>query len=282
MSPEPSRTRPSLLQAAARSLEDGPLHTLDLAREVLGLEGHPGAASAAVFQLLGQDPRFLVDGDGVWALISSSEQVGPPFEAHRYAVVDVESTGSSHRRGHRIIELAIVEVEDGAVASSFQTLVNPGRRIPPGVRRLTGISDEMVSGAPYFESIAEEVLRRLEGRVFVAHNVRFDWKLVSRSLVDALGEAPDVRRLCTVRMARRLVRGLRRRNLDAVSAHYGVEVQDRHRAQGDALATARILLRLLDEARARGLRDLTALESFLAGSRPSRAPRSDPGQKSFL
>lgn len=274
--------RPSLLELAARALESGPVHTLDLAREVLGLEGHPGAASAAVFQLLGQDGRFRVDARGVWALGDETAPVGPSLDARTYAVVDVESTGGSYRKGHRIIELAVVEVREGAIESTFRTLVNPGRPIPRGVRRLTGIGDDTVAGAPYFDTIAEEVFGRLEGRVFVAHNVHFDWRLVSASLVDALGEAPEVPRLCTVRMARRLVRGLRRRNLDALSAHYGIEIHDRHRALGDALATARILLRLLDEARARGFGDLAALEAFLTGSGRRRSSGMDPAQRSLL
>lgn len=261
MSPE------RLLQRAARALDSGPVHTVELARRVLGLEGNPGAASAAVFALLGADERFEVDGAGVWSLAGPGVSVGPGLHRQTYAVVDVETTGGSHGRGHRITEVAVVEVRDGVLSGGFHTLVNPGRRIPPRISRLTGITDEMVAGAPYFDVVADRILENLQGRIFVAHNARFDWGFVSAQLAEAVGEVPDVDRLCTVKLARRLVPGLRRRNLDAVTAHFGVDVEGRHRAYGDAVATARILLRLLDEAEARGLGDLQALRSFLARRR---------------
>ncbi|MFP3947626.1 MAG: PolC-type DNA polymerase III [Longimicrobiales bacterium] len=259
-----------LLERAARELREGPLHTLDLAREVLGLEGNPGAASAAVFTLLRSDARFRVDREGVWKLRDGVEGPGRSLRDEAYAVVDVETTGTSHRRGARITEVAVVEVRNGIVGDTFRTLVNPGRAIPPRISEMTEITDEMVSVAPYFDHVADEVLRRLSGRVFVAHNVSFDWGFVSSQLAEAVGEVPDGPRLCTVRMARRLVPGLRKRNLDAVTAHYGIDVEARHRAYGDALATARILLRLLDEAEARGVGTLGTLKLLLAGELPAR------------
>lgn len=264
------------MRQAEEVLREGPAHTLDLAREVLGLSGHAGAASAAVFQLLGSDPRFRVDVQGVWSLDPSFAPLGRSLDEVGFAVVDVETTGGGVDHGHRVTEIAVVEVRGGAVVDEFQTLVNPGRRIPPGVTALTGITDAMVAGAPYFEDVAEEVLARLEGRVFVAHNVAFDWSFVSGEMLRTLGESPDLVRMCTVRMVRRFVPGLRHRNLDVVSRHFGVDIHARHRAHGDALATARILLRLLDEARGRGLEDVAALEWYLR--RRGRRRKRDPHQ----
>ncbi|MDX1568741.1 MAG: 3'-5' exonuclease [Longimicrobiales bacterium] len=264
-------TQGRLLERAARALREGPLHTLDLAREVLGLEGNPGAASAAVFTLLRSDVRFRVDREGGWELREGEDGPARGLRDEVYAVVDVETTGTSYRRGARITEVAVVEVRNGIVGDTFRTLVNPGRSIPPRISRMTGITDEMVSVAPYFDHVADEVLRRLRGRVFVAHNVSFDWGFVGNQLAEAVGEVPDVPRLCTVRMARRLVPALRRRNLDAVTAHYGIDVEARHRAYGDALATARVLLRLLDEAEARGAGTLSTLKLLLAGELPARS-----------
>jgi DNA polymerase-3 subunit epsilon len=109
----------------------------------------------------------------------------------------------------------------------------------------------------------------LDGRVFVAHNVSFDWRFVSAQLGDAMGYVPQGPRLCTVQLARHLAPGLKRRNLDSLASHFGVPVHARHRAYGDALATARILLRLLDEARNRGARDLTGLQLLLQKRRKS-------------
>lgn len=244
-------------------MRQGPVHTLELARDVLSLSGHPGAASAAVFQLLGADPRFRVDAQGVWSLDPGLAPLGQSLDEVRFAVVDVETTGGGVEYGHRITDIAIVEVQGGAIVDEYQSLVNPGRRIPPGVSALTGITNEMVAVAPYFEHVAEQVLARLEGRVFVAHNVSFDWSFVSGELIRTMGDAPQLLRMCTVRMVRRLVPALRHRNLDVVSRHFGVQIHARHRAHGDALATARVLLRLLDEARGRGLDDVASLEAYL-------------------
>jgi DNA polymerase-3 subunit epsilon len=161
----------------------------------------------------------------------------------------------------------------------YHTLLNPGRRIPSFVTALTGIHDAAVEAAPWFDHVADEIQARLEGRVFVAHNVTFDWTFVSAELVRALGSAPDMIRMCTVRMVRRFVPGLRHRNLDVVSQHFGVANHARHRAHGDALATARVLLRLLDEAKGRGLDDVAALEWYLR--RRGRRRRKDPRQFSL-
>lgn len=259
---------PSLVQRAVLLLSDGSLHTLDLARRVLGLTGNPGAASAAVFSLLGVDPRFQVDGQGWWSLVENAPPFGEELGALRYAVVDVETTGGSPDRGHRITEIAVVEVRDGAVFEDFHTLVNPGRSIPLRIAQLTGITDSMVANAPFFDEVAPELFDRLDGRVFVAHNASFDWRFVSYQMRDALGSVPEEPRLCTVQLARRLAPDLRRRNLDAVATHFGVPIHGRHRAFGDALATARVLLRLLDAARSRGASDLTSLQ-FLTRSRRS-------------
>ena len=264
----------SLVRAAVRRLTGGPAHTLELARDILGLEGHPGAAASAVFQLLSADRRFLVDREGVWRLDPDAAPLGRPLSELRFAVVDVETTGGASWRGHRIIDIGIVEVFNGSITAEYETLVNPGRRVPPAITALTGITSGMVADAPFFEHVAEAVEARIRGRVFVAHNAMFDWGFVSRELVDALGEAPDVPRLCTVRLARRLVPELRRRNLDVVCRHFGVPIHARHRAHGDALATARVLLRLLDEAEGLGIEDLETLEGYVR----RRRRRIDPNQ----
>ncbi len=269
----------SLLRRAADRLRDGPLHTIDLARDVLGLSGHEGAASAAVFQLLGTDPRFLVDAEGTWSLDPTLAPLGAPLSEVPFAVVDVETTGGRPWRGHRIVEIAIVEVRGGTIVDEYETLVNPAQGIPSMITSLTGITGAMTSVAPYFEHIGEEVARRLEGRAFVAHNATFDWNFVSAELVRADIDVPEVPKLCTVRMVRRLVPALRHRNLDVVTRHFGVEITHRHRAHGDAFATARVLLRLLDEAMGRGIDDLATLQWYLKRRRQRKT--FDPDQYSL-
>jgi DNA polymerase-3 subunit epsilon len=247
----------SLLEKVVDRLGDGPTHTVTLARDVLGLEGHAGAASAAVFALLGNDPRFSVDAGGTWTLL---HDVGEDLIDHLdFAVVDVETTGGKAGNGDRITEIAIVEVADGVIVDEFATLVNPGRTIPPMITSLTGIDGGMVADAPFFEHVVPEVEARLEGRIFVAHNAAFDRRFVHHELAAAGSDMDLGSPLCTVQLARGLLPRLRRRNLDALARHYGVPIHGRHRALGDAMATARILLRLLDEAANLGIRDLDTL-----------------------
>lgn len=247
----------SLLDKVLLRLEAGPLHTVALAREVLGLEGHPGAASAAVFALLGNDPRFAVDAGGTWTLLRRGG--ADLLDDLSFAVVDVETTGGRAGNGDRITEIAIVEVAGGALVDEFSTLVNPGRAIPPMITSITGITGGMVADAPSFEHVLPEVEARLEGRIFVAHNAAFDRRFVHAELMDAGSDMDLGQPLCTVQMARGFLPRLRRRNLDAVARHYDVPIHDRHRALGDAVATARILLRLLDEAANLGIHDLDTL-----------------------
>jgi DNA polymerase-3 subunit epsilon len=208
--------------------------------------------------------------------------LGIPLSEVSFQVVDVETTGGTHERGHRITDFAAVEVLGGEVVDEYKTLVNPGRRIPGMITSLTGITNEMVEGAPYFEHIADDIAERLHGSVFVAHNAPFDWGFVSGELTRTLGDVPQVPRLCTVRMTRRLVPTLRHRNLDVVTRHFGVRVHDRHRAYGDALATARVFIRLLDEAMGRGIEDLATLEWYLSSRGKRKRKQRDPNQTALL
>lgn len=212
----------------------------------------------------------------MWSLQGSSS-LGESLKDLSFAVVDVETTGGGPHRGHRMTEIAIVHVDRGEIVDEFTSLLNPGRSIPPIVTSLTGITARMVEGAPYFEHIADLVLERLEGRVFVAHNAQFDRGFVRAELIEALGEAPPLTPLCTVQLARGLLPRLRRRNLDALTNHFGIRIQGRHRAGGDAVATARVLLRLLDEAALQGIHDLPGLRALLRRrSRRRRESDDDP------
>jgi DNA polymerase III epsilon subunit family exonuclease len=251
-------SRGSLAEAAVAELSRGSLSTQELARTVLGMRGHEGALARAVFTLLGSDPRFQVDADGVWSLTGTVGEGAPPLRERAWAVVDVETTGGSPARGDRVIDVAVVHVTGGQITESYESLVNPCRPIPPWIQGFTGITDAMVAGAPPFEGIADPLLERLEGRVFVAHNARFDWGFLQSEFLASSGAPPDVEQLCTVKLGRRLLPELKSHGLDAITRHMGIRIHDRHRAMGDALATARLLIQLLEEAEARGIRDLEA------------------------
>lgn len=185
------------------------------------------------------------------------------IDAAPFAVVDVETTGTSPARGARVTEIAVVRVAPGGAPEVvLETLVDPGVPIPPFIEQLTGITDDLVRGAPAFHAVAREVRAALAEAVFVAHNARFDWSFVSAELAFATGAALAGARLCTVRLTRRYVPELRHRNLDAVTEHFGVANGRRHRAAGDALATADVLARLLAIARERGAATLGELPGF--------------------
>lgn len=148
------------------------------------------------------------------------------------AFLDVETTGA-HPVYDRITEVGIVEVEQGRVLGEWSTLLNPGVSIPPAIQSLTGITNDMVALAPSFEEVARDLYRRLEGRLLVAHNARFDYGFLRNEFRRA-GLRYASRVLCTVKLSRRLFPHERRHNLDAVAARHGIVCEQRHRALGDA------------------------------------------------
>jgi DNA polymerase-3 subunit epsilon len=225
--------------------------------------------------------RFARDVDGKWRLRGASIETFVPHAAidlrkHAYVVVDVESTGTRAYHGDRITEVAAVLVQGGKATMVFDTLVNPERPIPPAITALTNISAEMVRDAPRFAEVCEQLLGVLEGRVFVAHNAAFDWRFISMEVERATGRRLEGVSLCTVRLTRRFAPEIRRRNLDAVAAYYGIEIGARHRAGGDAMATAHVLMRLLKAARGRGCSTLDDVERILAQRTSKRRRRRPP------
>lgn len=161
----------------------------------------------------------------------------------KFAVIDIETTGGLVKRD-RIIEIAIVLMEDDQITDHYSTLINPGRSIPYNITQITGINDEMVAGAPYFFEVARDIVEWTEGHVFVAQNVRFDYGFIRREF-EQLGYTYTRRQLCTARLSRRLIPELKHYGLDKLTSHFGIEIKNRHRAFGDAYATAELLSRLL-------------------------------------
>ena len=259
-----SASRESWVETVAGLLGEGPLPPDQLARRVSRLRAFEQESPALIASLLGPDPRFRLDPEGRWQLTPGLAGVRSSLGFLDYAVVDVETTGGAFGAGHRIIELAVVELREGVVTREFQSLVNPERDIAASVTRLTGISGTRVAKAPRFHELAVEVRSRLEDRVFVAHNADHDWAFVGGQLREVLGDAPRVQRLCTEQLSRRLLASQRRHHLDALCDRFGVEVHGRHRALGDARAAAKVLRCLLEKTERRGVRDLRALRRLLA------------------
>jgi DNA polymerase III subunit epsilon len=262
-----------LVERAAAMLAAGPKSTADLAAEVLGLRGNESAAAAAVWTLLSDDPRFVGEGTGVWSLRANHPSAPTSLLDEDWVVVDVETTGGTPATGHRVTEVAAVCVSGGAVVDVFSSLVNPGRPIPSMITRLTGITDAMVRDAPPFRDVAARLCEVLDGRVFVAHNAPFDWRFVCAELEAGGGVALRGRKLCTVRLARKLLPQLPSRSLDALVEYFDLRMEARHRAEDDARATAQLLLRLIGILEDRGVTDWPGLEVVL-GQRSARRPRS--------
>jgi DNA polymerase-3 subunit epsilon len=187
-----------------------------------------------------------------------------PVRSLDYAVVDVETTGGSPG-ADRVTEVAAVRLRgDGRRLAEFTTLVNPARPIPPAITHLTRITQSMVARAPRFDEIAADVYRILDGAVFVAHNASFDWRFVDWELRNAQLDGLRARVLCTVRLARRVVPEVTHRSLDALQFFFDVENEARHRAFGDAHATAIIFRKLLDRVDEREIVRWDDLERLLA------------------
>jgi DNA polymerase-3 subunit epsilon len=270
------RSSGTLVARAEEALLAGPLPTAELAARVLGITGAPPAAAAAVFSLLGTDPRFSVDAAGVWSVAAPPVVSAASLLEEEWVVVDVETTGGAPERGHRVTEIAAVRVSGGEIVERYSTLVNPERRIPRMITDLTGITDGMVQSAPRFHEVAPRVVGALEGRVFVAHNAAFDWRFVSHELERSLGRTLDGRRLCTVRLARRLLPQLPSRSLDGLAEYFGLEIASRHRALDDAEATARVLLRFVEMLAEREIVDWDGVQTLLEKRAPRRKPRRTP------
>ena len=259
-----------LVAAALEALHDSPQPAEALAHRVFGVRSAPpGLAERLVAELFRNDPRVAQSGPGVWRLVEPLPAGSAPLRGLEYAVVDVETTGGSPERDGRIVEIAVVEVRDSEVTGEFSSLVNPGVPLSPWITRLTGIEDPMLESAPSFEELSEAIRRRLEGRVFVAHNAAFDWRFVAAEMLRARSLLPSGPRLCTIRMARRALPGLRRRGLDSIARYYGIPIRNRHRALGDATATAAVLGCLLREADRNGIGRWAELQSWLAGGQAS-------------
>jgi len=193
----------------------------------------------------------------------------PPLFTGAFSVVDVETTGLSAIYD-RVIEVAVVSVEGGEVVSRWSTLVDPRVALPPFITRLTGIQAGMLRGRPTFAEVAPRLREALGEGPLVAHNASFDEPFL-RHAFTRTGARLELPRLCTLRLARRLLPRLRSYGLEALLRHLDIEVGHRHRALPDAEATAQLLLRLLPLAAEHGIADLNGLlrlQNHSIGRRP--------------
>ncbi len=261
--------------------EGEPVAVGELARRLLALDDEPPApvARRLVAGLLGARPEALPEllVPGLLRPAAESAIAATPLDRATFAVVDLETTGLSSERD-AIIEIGAVRVSRLRLESRFETLVRPPGPGPlsGAIVRLTGIDDGMLSPAPTTRRALARFARWLgeaPGSPWVAHNARFDSGFLRRAF-DGQGQpAPEVAVLCTQRLARRLLPQLGRYDLDHLCARFGIANRARHRALGDADATARAWIELLGLARAGGAETVGDLLDLQEAPTRRRRPR---------
>jgi DNA polymerase-3 subunit epsilon len=162
-----------------------------------------------------------------------------------YAIVDIETTGGNSIY-HRIIEIAIYITDGQQIIDEYQTLINPEIRIPPYIIAFTGISNEMVETAPIFEDVIERIEELTHGKIFVAHNVNFDYSFIKKEYYE-LGKTFRRKKLCTVRFSRNILPDMPSYGLGNLCDELGIPIHNRHRAAGDARATVELFHQLIEK-----------------------------------
>lgn len=170
-----------------------------------------------------------------------------------YAIIDIETTGNNHKYG-QITEIAVIQHDGNSITNSYQTLIRPDMDIPYFITKLTGITNHMIEHAPKFYEVARKVVELTEGRMFIAHNVQFDYNFI-REEFKRLGYHFHRKTLCTVTLARRFLPNYSSYSLGSLCSELGITVNGRHRAAGDAFATTElfeILLKLSEKRQSSG------------------------------
>ncbi len=185
-----------------------------------------------------------------------------PLDEVPFIVVDVETTGMDPALD-RITEIAMMRVKNGVLVDEFSTLVNPLVVIPANITSITGIDNLMVRDAPTAREIAPYVREFLGDGVFTAHNAAFDWGFVTHTMRRETGLGLANLQLCTVKLSRRILPELPSKSLGVVARHLDIRIPERHRASGDAYATALVLVKYLSYLRReQGIRTLDDLLRF--------------------
>ena len=179
-----------------------------------------------------------------------------------FIVFDTETTGAKPPYS-RMTEIGCYKIRNGEIVGEFETLLNPQTPIPPFISTLTGITDAMVKGAPLFSEVAADLLDFIGDAVLVAHNAAFDIKFLNAEINRAFnGYKVANAHLCTVRLSKKLLPDLANHRLHTVAEHFSIPIFNRHRAGGDALATAKIFVNLLEDLNRLGVSDLGMLRNL--------------------
>jgi DNA polymerase III epsilon subunit family exonuclease len=218
-------------------------------------------AGLLVGDLVRDDRRFkIIDGNIVELQAYDCES--RLLEDLDFVVVDIEATGAK-MPPNRIMELGAYRIHGGRIVDKFVTLVNPEISIPRFVVALTGITNDMVKQAPLFAEVAPRWLEFVEDAVLIAHNAPFDTNFINHEISRVYpGHRMINPHLCTVTLSRRAVPGLVNYRLETVADHFAIDIANRHRAGSDALATAEVFIRILEQLEEHGDRDLATAPIF--------------------
>ena len=242
-----------------------------LISHVFGSSGSPALWRPLLRDVLARHEGLKLRGDGAWLLASQIGQDGSrPLQ--EFVVLDVETTGLQPSR-QRVIEIAIARFSDGGLASHWESLCHPERKLPAYIVKLTGIDDDLLKEAPKFASLAETVAELLADAVVVGHNVAFDLGFLNAELKRA-GRPPVVNdRVDTLALATKLMPGLRKPTLRAVAERLGIaqSTKNRHRAGPDARVTGAVAVALVEQAWDAGFRSLDELKAV--GRPATRRPK---------
>lgn len=241
----------------------GRAHAPEVADFVLdaAAEFPPQLAASFIHELVTGDARFRLTEDHHLELAAPDDEARILAETD-FVVVDVETTGAKTPEC-RITEIGAFRIRGGRIVAQFASLVNPDAWIPPFISGLTGITNEMVRAAPRFAELADEWLHFAHGAVLIAHNASFDIRFLNCEIARLYPARRMANpHLCTVALSRRILPTLASHRLDAVAAHFDINITDRHRATGDALATAHIFMRMLELLHAHDVRVLGDARKF--------------------
>jgi DNA polymerase III epsilon subunit family exonuclease len=217
-------------------------------------------ACLLISDVVERDPRLSIEGNIVSLVEADHESID--LAKTGFVVFDFETTGAK-TPPCRVTEVGAYRVINGEIVGEFHTLINPEMPIPLFISMLTGISDEMVRTAPKFGEVAADLLAFIGDSVLVAHNAGFDLRFldheVGRVYEDYRVGNPS---LCTVQLSRKLLPEIDNHKLKTLAQHFNVELINHHRANADALATAKVFINLLEGLKEHGVRDLGSAQRF--------------------
>ena len=184
-----------------------------------------------------------------------------PISETEFAVLDFETTGVSGKK-NRVIEIGIVHVKNLEIVDSYQTFINPGLLVPYYITKITGIKDTDVQDAPYFEDVTSEVTDFIRDSVLVAHNLPFDYSFLKHEFMRADIFLPQMNSLCTLKLARKMYPELKSKSLGNLVKHFGIKHKHVHRALGDAMVTAKLLIKMITQLKED--QNISTLDELLA------------------